>query len=65
MPDTPVPPGAVRMTLTGEPTAEQTLKAATAMLKMLRAIERNMRATGAIPPGPRIKWKIDVRSDDN
>ena len=49
MANAPVPPGAVRLTITGEPTAEQTLKAATAMLKILRGIERNMRAAGAIP----------------
>ena len=61
----PVPPGTVRLTLTGDPTPEQALKAARLMLRILRDIERSMKAAGAIPKGPPIKWKLDMRTVDD
>lgn len=57
---TPVPPGAVRLTLDGDPTAEDTLRAAKHMLRLLREIERNLRASGELPPGPPVKWALDM-----
>lgn len=60
-----VPPGTVRLTLEGDPTPEQVLKASRAMLRLLREIERELRRTGEIAPGtPKIKWGLDVRMND-
>lgn len=61
----PVPPGAVRLTLEGDPTPEQALKAGRAMLRCLREIERCLRASGEIAADvPPIKWSLDMRMDD-
>ena len=59
----PVPPGAVRLRLLGDPSAEQTLKAGRHMLRLLREIEREMRRTGALPPGPEIRWRLTIEDD--
>ena len=62
---TPCPPGAVRLTLEGDPTPEQALKAGRAMLRLLREIERELRRAGEIAADvPPIKWKLDMRMDD-